>query len=47
MFTVIIRISAAAFIKVLALKMRRLFEYGVYCKPCNNNYEFIAIYKSI
>ena len=32
MFTVIIRISAAAFIKVLALKMRRLFEGGVYSR---------------
>ena len=42
--TVIIRVNAAAFIKFLALKMRRLFEDGVYCKPCNNC-EFIALPK--
>ena len=32
MITVIIRINAAAFIKFLALKMRRLFEGGVYSR---------------
>ena len=30
--TVTIRINAAAFIKFLALKMRRLFEGGVYLR---------------
>ncbi len=35
--TVIIRINATAFIKFLALKVRRLFEGGVYSKA-----EFIA-----
>ena len=30
--TVIIRVNAAAFIKFLALKMRRLFEDGVYSR---------------
>ena len=41
--TVIIRINAAAFIKFLALNMRRLFRGSVYCKPpCNNSSEFIV-----
>ena len=47
--TVIIPINAAASIKFLALKLDaafirelRLFEAGVYCKPCNNICEFIV-----
>ena len=36
--TVVIRTNAAAFIKFL-------FEGSVYCKPCNNNCEFIVSFK--
>ena len=35
--TVIIRINVAAFIKFLALKMRRLFEGGVYSRAAFND----------
>ena len=24
---------------------RRLFEGGIYCKPCNKNFEFIVSFK--
>ncbi len=35
--TVITQINVVAFIKFLALKVRRLLEGGVYCKGCSNN----------
>ena len=29
----------------MALKIRRLFEGGIYCKPCNNDCELIVSFK--